>query len=80
VLRISGNNVSATEWCDKCGEKGWMITPEQAAVLGDVTARLIYRWVEAGRLHSSEKSEAVLLVCIGSVKTCIAKALEEREI
>ena len=80
VLRISGSNVSATEWCDRCGEKVWMITTEQAAILADVTQRLIYRWVEAGSLHPSEKPGAMLLVCVSSLKLCIAQALEEREI
>ena len=79
MLRIGGQSTSATNWCNECAAEVWMISPEQAAILGDVTTRLIYRWVESGRLHPSEQSGA-MLVCVSSLKSCIAKALEGREI
>ena len=77
VLRISGSNASATCWCDKCGEQVWMVSPEQAAVLADVPTRLVYRWVEDGRLHLLERPD-VLLVCINSLKVSVTAGFEER--
>ena len=77
VLRISGNNAAATNWCDECGEQVWMVSPEQAALLGDVPTRRIYRWVENGHLHSIERPEA-LLVCVNSLKAIISTDLDGR--
>lgn len=77
VVRITGNNVSATAWCDKCGAQVWMVGPEQAAVMADVSSRLIYRWMEEGRLHLIERPE-VLLVCVNSLKASITAGLDER--
>ena len=53
--------------CAECGPRARMATPEEAAALSGVTARTIYRWVEAGRVHFAETPEGALLVCLGSL-------------
>lgn len=78
VVRISGQNVSATAWCERCGDQVWMISPEHAAVMGDLSTRLIYRWVEDGRLHLTERPEGPL-VCVNSLKASITAGLDERK-
>jgi hypothetical protein len=44
-----------------------MISTERAAILARQSPRTIYRWVEAGRLHFTEKPEGQLLICLDSL-------------
>jgi hypothetical protein len=54
--------------CASCaGGSSLMVAPEEAAVLVDVNARLVYRWVEAEMIHYLETSAGELLVCLDSV-------------
>jgi len=45
-----------------------MLTPDQAATLGNVSSRTIYRRVEAGEMHYMETAEGHLLVCANSIE------------
>jgi len=44
-----------------------MVTPEEAAALAQTTTRDIYRRVEAGELHFTERPEGALLLCLNSL-------------
>jgi hypothetical protein len=44
-----------------------MITPSEAVMLTHVSARTIYRWVEAEKIHFAETSEGLLLICLNSL-------------
>ena len=44
-----------------------MLAPEHAAVLAQVTTRMIYRWVESGAIHYREVPDGSLIVCVRSL-------------
>ena len=55
-------------FCEICGVRTLMVAPEQAAVQAAVTVRVIYRWVEAERVHFVETNEGRLLVCLNGCR------------
>lgn len=55
------------ERCLSCDGRGGMLAPEEAAALTGVSPRIIYRWVEAGRVHFAEGSDGSLFVCLVSL-------------
>ena len=69
---IRGRQAIAFAWCSECGEQVQMLTPDYAATLGGVSPRVIYRLIEAGRIHFSETGERHLLICQRS----LAKVIE----
>jgi hypothetical protein len=77
VMRITKPNGFAAGWCEECSNHVWMVSPEEAAVLGGVPTRLIYQWIEAHRLHLVERPH-VPLVCLKSLEASIASHVEER--
>ncbi len=54
-------------WCEQCAETSELITPELAAVLSNASTRVIYRWIEDGKLHFTETDNGLLLVCRNSL-------------
>jgi hypothetical protein len=58
----------AQKWCPGCAEEVAMVTPEQAAVIGEVSTRTIYRWIEEGNLHFIEGPDRSMLVCPNSLE------------
>jgi excisionase family DNA binding protein len=40
-----------------------MVTVDDAATIAGVSARTIYRWTDAEKLHFTETSEGRLLIC-----------------
>ena len=69
-LVIRRRKDSALAWCPECAAQVKMVTPEEAAIVACVSSRTIYRWVEIHKLHFSETSEGLLLICIDSVLPC----------
>jgi hypothetical protein len=61
------------EWCPGCAEMAPMVTPEQAAVLAELSVRAIYRHLEMGLFHSTERPEGRLIVCVNSVLKASAR-------
>lgn len=70
---IRSRQAIAFAWCAECGEQVQMLTPDYAATLGGVSPRVIYRWIEAGRIHFSETGEGQLLICQGSLAKVIGR-------
>ncbi len=67
VLAIRTSRGPAQAWCPECGELARMVAPEAAARLAGTSTRLIYRQIEAGRLHYEENKEGSLLICLRSL-------------
>lgn len=67
VRRRSGAAGGAPARCAECDARGGMCTPEEAATLARVSPRVVYRWVEAGRLHFTETGDGALFVCLASL-------------
>lgn len=44
-----------------------MVSVDESAILARVSSRMIYRWLEAGKLHSAETPEGLLLICLNSL-------------
>src|SRR5438045_2427796 len=57
----------APVWCDECGAQVEMAPPDVAALVAEVSARMVFGWVEAGRIHFTETAEGALLVCLNSL-------------
>jgi hypothetical protein len=55
-----------TRWCSSCALYVEMMSTDDAALFAQVTSRTIFRWAEAGVLHSSETAEGLLLICPNS--------------
>ena len=56
-------------WCSGCSEESSMVTPDEAALAGHLSARVVYRLVEAGQVHFAETREGTLLICLRSLLT-----------
>jgi hypothetical protein len=67
VVIVSGGRGFTLQWCASCEREVKMLVPEYAAMLANIRTRLIYRWVETGRLHFTEGLDGQLLVCINSL-------------
>ena len=53
--------------CAKCLETSRMLPPEEIVAMSGISARAIYRAVEAGEAHFAETIEGCLLVCLKSL-------------
>jgi hypothetical protein len=60
---------SRTEFCAFCQAEVWMLPSEAAAAFMQSTSRHIFRWIEAGKLHSMETGDGRMLVCRNSLET-----------
>lgn len=49
--------------CAECEGTPQMLTPEEAARLARVSPRVVYQWIEAGRIHFTETGDGIVLVC-----------------
>ena len=54
-------------WCDRCGAKTVMLSPNEAAAARQTTAREIFRRVETGEIHFLETEAGALLICRDSL-------------
>jgi hypothetical protein len=54
-------------WCLECSSAVQALPPEEAALSAAVSTRMVYRWVEAGRLHLIEAAEQAPLICLNSL-------------
>lgn len=67
VVILNGGRGFTLQWCASCNQEVKMLAPEDAAVVANVRTRLVYRWVETGRVHFTEALDGLLLVCINSL-------------
>ena len=69
ILVVSRGDRPDVDWCESCGSQVNTITPSEAAIAANVDVRTVYRWIEAGRVHSVQTPEGFLLVCLNSRRT-----------
>ena len=74
VFVIRRRHPGSIAWCAECGAQVQMLTPDEAAAIAGLSSRLIYRWIEAGRIHFSETGERRLLICQNSLPKLIEVA------
>ncbi len=65
IIRRPGGPFSA--WCGACAAEVRMITPDEAATILCCSTRTIYSWVEAAKIHFSERPDGSLLICLDSL-------------
>ena len=44
-----------------------MVTPQEAALIGGVSVRTIYQWVESEKVHLVETGDGLLFLCLNSL-------------
>jgi len=54
-------------WCPGCRTERSFVLPEQAARIGGVSVRTIFRRVEEDRVHFLEGDEGLLRICTDSI-------------
>lgn len=69
ILRDAASPVRT--WCAGCAAQRVFVTPQEAARLAGVSARLIYRCVGENKIHFVETPQGTLLVCGDSLPTAI---------
>ena len=63
IVRTASGSLPAL--CEACSTgDSILLSPEQASTLTGISARLIYRAVEAGTIHYREVPNGKLIVCI----------------
>ena len=67
IWTISQPSILAPSWCPECARTVRMMTMDEAARLAHQSARTIYGWIEAGRLHYRETPLGSLRVCLDSL-------------
>ena len=67
ILFVGHRRGNPILWCDRCGEDVLMLTVDEAAIMSRSTSRMIFKLVEAGRLHFTETLEGRLLICFNSL-------------
>jgi hypothetical protein len=68
----------APVWCVGCGAAVEMVPPDVAAVVAEVSARAVFGWVEAGRVHFTETPAGALLVCVESLALALRAPADGR--
>jgi hypothetical protein len=63
VTIITSRRQVRREWCPGCRMRVPMVTAEYAAAMLGATPRSIYRRVESGELHFTEREDGGLLIC-----------------
>jgi hypothetical protein len=66
VLVIRRSKAARRARCAACGEVVNFVTADEAAALMGISARALYRRVEAGGVHFTEAADGALLVCLNS--------------
>lgn len=66
----------APVWCAACGAEVEMVPPDVAAAVAEVSARTVFGWVEAGRVHFAETPDGALLVCLRSLPEALGRPPE----
>ena len=74
-ISISSNTaVREPSHCERCGREVSMLPTALAAGLAGVTERLVYQWVEAGKLHFLERPNGAILICPESLGEFLTRA------
>lgn len=65
-------------WCRACRQEVRRAGVDEAAALAGVTARTIYRWVEASAVHFTETPEGSVLICTTSLRHALNRKTGEK--
>jgi hypothetical protein len=63
IVIIRSTQTALLPLCPQCCDAVPLVTPEQAAEIVGATTRVIYRWLEEGRIHDLETTEGLVFIC-----------------
>lgn len=72
IILVRRRGKAVRLWCNQCEAQVSMLRVEDASALVGVTARTIYGWIEAGRLHFAESDKGLVLICAQSLATLVS--------
>lgn len=77
VIRSTSGSLPAL--CVECSSgDAFMVAPEQAAAVAHVPLRDIYRGVESGLVHYTERDDGSLVVCLRSLTVMRTQITEDK--
>jgi len=53
--------------CENCSGAAALVTVEEAVEMSGISARAIYRLIEAGKVHFVETTNGLTLICAGTL-------------
>ena len=71
ILIVRPATEPVLQHCPRCEARVPMVIPEEAARRWGVSPRVIYRWMDAGRLHFVEYPHGDVLVCLNSMESTL---------
>jgi excisionase family DNA binding protein len=82
IILVRRRGKAVRLWCNQCEAQVSMLRVEDASALVGVTARTIYRWIEAGKLHFAESDKGLVLICAQSLASLVNpdRAAERKKI
>ena len=66
VVVIRGSRKRNRVLCTNCSEAAALVTIEEAVKMSGISARVIYRLIEAGEVHFAEAAEGLTLISSSS--------------
>ena len=63
VVVIRGAPKRRSIFCAECSEAAVFVTVEEAVKMSGISARAIYRLLEAGSVHFAETADGLTLIC-----------------
>ena len=63
ILTIRRRRLEIDGWCEGCGGRVKVVTPETASAITGLSVRAICRMVDAGSLHFFETPDGLLMLC-----------------
>lgn len=73
VVVIRGPRKRKRVFCADCSEAAVLVTVEEAVKMTGISARAIYRLIEAGSIHFAETADGLTLVCAATLLARVAK-------
>lgn len=78
VVVIRGSPKRQSVFCPECSEAAVFVTVEEAVKLTGISARAIYRLIEAGSVHFAETADGLTLICPATLLALVWQAQGER--
>jgi len=67
VVVIRGSRKRKAVFCADCSEDAVLVTVEEAVKISGISARGIYRLIEAGEVHFAETADGLTLICAATL-------------
>ena len=72
VVVVRGSRRRNRVLCANCSDDAELMTIEEAVKMSRISARAIYRLIEAGEVHFAETAEGFTLICAATLLAQVA--------